>query len=127
MNKKNRYFPLTVPSIGTVSFTSEESRNHVFSRNAGKKLKNIGGAVVAKRSLYIMFTCDEWKMKNSMRLHGAFMNRKLLLREIRKLKKSKDIELDYGEMKELGDWDISEINSRFIYLYIEEMEPNSVL
>lgn len=74
----------------------------------------------------IIFTCDLWKLRGSMRLKGVFTNQDKFLTAIRKLVKEKEIELDNGKITELKEWSVGEINDNFKYLYVEEVELNEL-
>lgn len=72
---------------------------------------------------FVYYSCDEWKMWDSMRLIGVFDEETLKQVIIRDLHK-KDIELDDRDDDEIMNMDIQTINSLIKYGHIEEVHLN---
>ena len=72
--------------------------------------------------MYVLFTCDTWKMRDSMRFVGVFTNIKKLKREIRRL--IKDGTFSKESRGSITNWTIQDLNNDIEYLYIEECINN---
>ena len=68
----------------------------------------------------VLFTCNEWKAKDSMRLVGVFTNRVKLNDQINTMVKEDRIE---GHI-DASICTIRELNSDYTYLYVQEIEFN---
>mgnify|MGYP006307646405 CR=1 FL=1 len=75
-----------------------------------------------KQEVILLFTCDQWKFRDSMRLVGIFLDPLEVKKAIKKLIKNGVIELDKENGYELSDIDNYDfeyiINNVVSYLYI---------
>lgn len=72
---------------------------------------------------YIYNSCDQWKSHDSMRLVGIFDEenlKKVIIEDV----KSKEIELDDRDEKEIEEMDIRTLNGLMTYGYVERIELN---
>ena len=74
--------------------------------------------------MYVLFTCDVWKSKSSMSLIGVTSNYNKLKRQIKKMIKSGDIEMNDSDKKfNVKDYSTAnDINNNVNYCYVEETE-----
>lgn len=87
-------------------------------KNSGKKKSS------KEDDIYLLFTCDQWESRASMNLVGISSDIKKIKGYIKKLIKSKKVELS-GSDKFQDDWDIREINSNIDYLFLQQVSNNS--
>lgn len=76
-----------------------------------------------EQELYVLFTCDEWKSRDSMWLLGVFDENKIKV-ALKKLLKQNDIEL--GTDKSIDEIEVDELNDYVTYAYIEQVDLNDM-
>ncbi len=77
------------------------------------------------KEVYVLYTCDIWKTKDSMRTQGIFSSRRKLNKAIRYLIKENIIETVEFE-KFSPDWTVSQINDHMHYCYIKILSLNEL-
>lgn len=74
--------------------------------------------------IYVIFTCDEWKMTNSMKFVGVASTRKQLNKILKQMAEEDVIEISIKNYMLDLNWPINDINDSLKYAYIEEREMN---
>lgn len=67
--------------------------------------------------IYILYFCNEWKERSSMRLAMATTQPDKIRRALRKLIRRRDVEYG-GQPEEIEDLELSSLNSCLSYAYI---------
>lgn len=82
------------------------------------------------KQVYVLYSCDSWKMRDSMRLIGVFSRFKKLQRSVRKLVSKKDFKCQENHAscrKCTICSDVKTINDMVEFCYIEEVLLNEMV
>lgn len=77
------------------------------------------------RPYYALFSCDQWKMKNSMNLLGVFNETQLKV-AVRKMINSKDFEFE-SDVREIKNMTPHEMDVHLTYGFIQPVTLNELL
>lgn len=76
----------------------------------------------------IVFTCDEHKMKDSMRFAGVFTSLTQLRKALKTMLENEDIEYSVGGNNEISDFTTYDDFSNYLeYVYLEEINLNELI
>jgi len=76
--------------------------------------------------VYVYYSCDQWKSKDSMSLIGIFTDKNILIKKIKEDLVKGHIQF-YGTIEQFEKGNISELNNNIEYGHIDVLSLNKAI